>query len=107
MEYAKNNKDVILVNLSFLQNETNLLFFLKQLNSTYMNRDQTKFITKIPHTKTKESIVNRVYDIDITTFQPIIDKLKDEKIENFINNLKISSNRVNFEKKRFSVASLF
>jgi hypothetical protein len=88
MEYRKNNKFVLFVHLSFLQNENNLLYFLHYLNTTYMNNSLGNFITKIPHTK--DSTINknnRDYGIDIHLYQDIIDKKKDVEIEEFINNL--------------------
>jgi hypothetical protein len=94
MEYAKMNKDVIFVNLEFLQNETNLLYFLKKLNSTYMARPDPTYLTKIPHTKNKKLIVNREYTINAAPYQSLIDKYKNKEIEKFINDLKLSTNIV-------------
>lgn len=105
MDYAKTNKDVILLNLEFLQNESNLLHFLQQLNSTYLNAPRPNYITKIPHTKTNELIVNREYDVDVAQYQPLIDQYKNRDVEAFIKNLKVSSNRITFEKKRLSMFS--
>jgi hypothetical protein len=105
MEYAKHQKDVIFINLSFLQNETNLLQFLQQLDKVYFNKIKTEYVTKIPHTKNNKLVGgNRSYDIDSTLFKPIIDKYKNEEIEHFIRNLRISSNRTYFEQKtRFTL----
>ena len=89
MEYKQNNKFVLLVNLSYLQDENNLLYFLNFLNVTYMNNSiKGNYITKIPHTKNKSiQTPNRIYNIDIKVYKDIIDKYKNEEIENFINNL--------------------
>jgi hypothetical protein len=106
MEYAKQNKNVFFVNLSFLQQESNLAKFLHHLNTTYLKHSRTNYITKIPHTKNGKDIVNREYDINVSLYRSIIDQFKNIEIEHFIEQLKISSNRVYFEKKRFSILSL-
>ena len=55
MEYKNNNKDVILVNLSFIQNETNLSKFLDYLSNKYIKRLKVNnYILNIKHTKNKK-----------------------------------------------------
>ena len=103
MEYAKWNNDVIFVNLEYLQSESNLFHFFQFINSTYMNKSRSNYITKIPHTKNGKPILNREYDVDISQFKPIIDKYKNTEIESFIRNLKMSSNRKHFKNKRFTL----
>jgi hypothetical protein len=111
MEYAKQQKDVLFINLSYLQNETNLLHFLQQLNKVYFHSVRPNYITKIPHTKNDKLIGgNREYNIEVALFKPIIEKYKNEDIEHFIRNVRISSNRTHFEqnphieqKTRFSL----
>ena len=89
MEYKQNNNFIIFVNLSFLQDKNNLLYFLNHLNTVYMgNTQQCNYIIEIPHTKNKNiKTANRSYNININLYKNIIDKYKDDEIENFINNL--------------------
>ena len=103
MEYAKWNNDVIFINLEYLQSESNLFHFFQHINSTYMNKSRSNYITKIPHTKTGKSILNREYDVDISQFKPIIDRYRNNEIESFIKNLKMSSNRNHLKTKRFTL----
>ena len=65
MEYRKNNSDVILVNLSFLQDEKNLLQFLNILCDKYSIPKPKTFITNIKHTKSRLSEKNRLYNSQI------------------------------------------
>jgi len=91
MEYIQKNKNIVLVNLTFLQNKKNLLYFLNQLNNIYMNNSiSTHYILKIPHTKINTNIQNRKYSIDLEIYKNIINKYKNEEIESFINNLTCS-----------------
>jgi hypothetical protein len=88
MEYKKNNKDVILVNLSFIQNEKNLSQFLDFLSEKYMKTLKVdNYICNINHTKNNKNNKNRTYDIDINEYKDIVDSNKNEEIENFINSL--------------------
>lgn len=108
MEYKKNNKDVILVNLSFIQNDKNLSQFLHFLHNKYMKEetgaeddeggevgdgDERKilkvknFKCNMKHTKDQSNNKNRTYNIDINEYIDIIDSNKNEEIENFINSL--------------------
>lgn len=89
MEYKENNKDVILLNLSFIQDEKNLSQFLKFLADKYIPElRQDNYICNINHTKNKKAnIKNRTYNIDINQYRDIIDSNKNEEIENFIDNL--------------------
>lgn len=103
MEYAK-HRDVIILNLDFIQNESNLLYFLQQLSRTY-NIPIPNYITKIPHTKTRDSTINREYNVSIPRFQSIIYKCKNTEIEKFIKNINISSNRKESEQTRFAMFS--
>lgn len=91
MEYKKNNKDVILVNLSFIQNEKNLSQFLDFLSEKYMKTLKVNnYICNINHTKDNTNNKNRTYDIDINEYRDIVDSNKNENIENFINSLTYS-----------------
>ena len=89
LEYKKNNDFIIFVNLNFLQDKNNLSYFLKYLDSTYIGyTKKTKYIIEMPHTKDKSiKTSNRIYNIDIEKYKDIINKYKNEEIENIINNL--------------------
>ncbi|MCJ7801925.1 MAG: hypothetical protein MUP82_06165 [Candidatus Marinimicrobia bacterium] len=88
MEYKKNNKDVILVNLSFIQNNNNLSQFLAFLSDKYMKTLKVNnYICNIKHTKDNTNNKNRTYNIDINKYRDIVDSNKNEEIENFINSL--------------------
>jgi hypothetical protein len=89
LEYRENNKFIILVNLKFLQNKKNLIYFLEQLNNKYMNNSiNNNYITEIPHTKTLVSnSVNQKYNIELDNYKDIINAHKNEEIETFINNI--------------------
>jgi hypothetical protein len=88
MEYKKNNNDVILVNLSFIQNEKNLSQFLDFLSEKYMKTLKVNnYICNINHTKDNTNNKNRTYNIDIDKYRDIIDSNKNKEIENFINSL--------------------
>lgn len=88
MEYKKIYKNIILVNLSYIQKEKNLSIFLNFLHTKYnLNIDNNNYTLNIKHTKNKTKNKNRTYDIDINKYCKIIDINKDKKIEKFINNL--------------------
>lgn len=88
MEYKKNNKDVILVNLSFIQNPKNLSQFLGFLSDKYIPKLKiNNYINNIQHTKEGSNKQNRTYNININEYRDIIDSNKNHEIENFINNL--------------------
>ena len=88
MEYAKNNKDVIFVNLSFIQNEKNLSDFLDFLSDKYMPKlKSNKYILSIKHTKDSSNQQNKKYDINIDKYRDIINTNKNIEIENFIDKL--------------------
>lgn len=88
MEYKKNNEDVILINLSFIQDEKNLSQFLYFLADKYIKTLKINdYICKVEHTKDKGCYTNRKYNIDINEYRDIIDSNKNEEIENFINGL--------------------
>ena len=88
MDYKKNNKDVILVNLSFIQNEQNLSQFLDFLSDKYISELKVNnYICNIKHTKNQLLIKNRKYNININDYRDIIDSNLNKENENFINNL--------------------
>jgi hypothetical protein len=87
MDYAKNNKNVVLVNLDYIQTKLNCYRFLNKLNRTYgINRPYFR-VNVDKHTKTKQKIKNRSYDINAEDFKDIITAHKDNDIENHINKL--------------------
>ena len=88
MEYKKNNKDVILVNLSFIQNEKNLSQFLDFLSEKYIPKLKVNNYTlNIKHTKNGSNQKNRTYKINIDEYRDFINSNKNAEIENFINNV--------------------
>ena len=88
MQYKKNNKDVILVNLSFIQNEKNLSQFLDFLSEKYIPKLKVNnYKLNIKHTKNKSYQKNRTYKINIDKYRDIINSNKNEEIEKFIDNL--------------------
>jgi hypothetical protein len=88
MEYKKNNTDVILINLGFIQNDKNLSQFLDFLSNKYMKTLKiNNYICNIKHTKDGTNNKNRTYNIDINKYKDIVDSNKNEEIENFINSL--------------------
>jgi hypothetical protein len=87
MEYTQQNKNIILVNLTFLQNKKHLLYFLNELNNYMNNSISTDYILEIPHTKINTNIQNRDYNIELEKYKDIINTYKNEEIETFINNL--------------------
>jgi hypothetical protein len=89
IKYFYENDNVILVNMSYLQNEKNCEKFLKRINNTY-NINATHFISKIEHhTKNgKKDMKNRSYDININKHINVINSSKNVEIENAINKLK-------------------
>lgn len=88
IEYKKNNKDVILVNLSFIQDPKNLSQFLDFLADKYIPKLKVNnYINNIKHTKDNSNNKNRTYKININEYRDVIDSNLNEEIENFINNL--------------------
>jgi len=90
INYKNTQRDVILVNLSYLQNETNLQEFLQTLNDLYIHKPITNYVLCIPHTKSGKETKNRSYTEDINTYENIISKHRNDNIETFINSLTFS-----------------
>lgn len=86
-EYQKKHKDVIFVNLSYVQNEENLQNFLNTLRDKYLPHDTKNYILSIPHTKNKTNVKNVSYNINIADYKDIINLHKNNDLEDFINNL--------------------
>ncbi len=89
-EYKNIAKDVIFVNLSYLQNEENALIFLQTLDKQFMERSTTDYITNFTHTKVNSDIKNREYQENLDDHQDIIKEMKNTDTENFINELTFS-----------------
>jgi hypothetical protein len=88
IEYKNNNKDIVFVNLDFIQDKDNAFLFLKALNENYIKDNKIEYITEVKnHTKSNEEIKNRSYSL-IDNNSNIVDKYKDVEIENLIDNLK-------------------
>jgi len=91
MEYKKQNKDVILVSLEHLQNRIKCGLFLKKLKEKYSIKRPYFIIQVETHTKEKKKMTdglpNRSYPINVDDYKDIIDKYKNDEIENHINNL--------------------
>ncbi len=88
LEYKKKNKNVILINLEFIQNEKKLADLLDFLCKKYMIKPKKdKYLLSFKHTKCSLDIKNRVYDINIDEYKDIINSSKNEEIENYINKL--------------------
>jgi hypothetical protein len=88
IEYKNNNKDVVLLNLSYIQNENNLSHFLDYLSDKYMlHLKVNNYILQINHTKTNLNEKSKIYNINIDEYRDVINANKNVKIENFINNL--------------------
>ena len=88
-EYRDRNKDIIFVNLSYIQNEKNLRLFLQTLTKNYLNKENNgEFITHMEHTKNKKlNLKNRDYQINIENYRSKISERKNESVESFISNL--------------------
>lgn len=89
MEYREKNKDIIFINLSYLQNKNNCHEFIRTLSDLYnLNLDDNLIIDEISyHIKTKENTKNRHYETDINNHINIIEHNKNCDIEDYINNL--------------------
>lgn len=89
-EYKDRNKDIVFVNLSFIQNEKNCEYFLDKLSEKYMQKPKPdKYILSFPHTKNRSIIneKNRIYNINIDDYKDIIDLNKNNEMEDYINKL--------------------
>lgn len=92
MEYAQTNKDVLFVNLAFLQDADNACTFLSMLYSRFMGiKNPKNLVTEIAeHTKTgvlREK--NRKYEVNMEYYRDIIDSHKDVEIERFIDGISV------------------
>lgn len=86
MKYIEENKNVVLVNLSYLQNDDNCNKFINEIQNKYNFPISTpKLIMK--HTKENTVKKNRDYHIDIENYDEIIQENKDKNIETYINDL--------------------
>ena len=89
LRFFEKNNDVVIVNLSYLQDEKNCIHFLNSINKKY-GLNMTQIWGRIPlHTKTNEvNKKNRVYNTKIDdTIRSIINQSQNEDIENRIKRL--------------------
>lgn len=90
LSYKEKNKDIVFVNLSYLQNDDNANIFLQTLQEKYMKhmKPNKTYITTFPHTKTNKNIknINRENIINDES-ENYININKNEVIEEFINDL--------------------
>lgn len=86
MKYFKENKNVVLINLSYLQNNDNCEIFINEIQKKY-NLPVIGSQLILKHTKYNTFEKNRKYDIDIEKYDKIIQEKKHERIEKEINNL--------------------
>jgi hypothetical protein len=90
LNFKKNNDDVILVSLEYLQNEDNVLTFLTKLNEKY-TLNMTNYVLSInTHTKNRKiTEKNRNYENckKNDAIPQIIENNKNNNIEDFINEL--------------------
>ena len=89
LRFFEENDDVVIVNLSYLQDKKNCTHFINSINKKY-GFNMTRIWNAIPtHTKTKEiNKQNRVYNTKIDdTIRSIINQSQNEDIENRIKNL--------------------
>lgn len=89
LEYKNKHEDVILINLSFIQNDEKLTKFLDFLSEKYMpNLNSNMYTLSIKHTKDKSDVKNRKYVMNIDdSISQIIISNKNVAMENFINQL--------------------
>jgi len=88
-DYMEKNNNVVIINLDCLQNDILCNRFLEKIQEEYGFKPKVKkFITSIPHTKSKQDgIKNREYKIKPEDYKSIIDKHKIDKIEKEIYNM--------------------
>lgn len=92
MEFFEKNNNVIIANLSYICDDENCKLFLSEIDKLYnvnnINKDKCfNYKTKFPHTKDGSNRQNRnKYSLNQSNIN-IINKNKDNEIEEFINNL--------------------
>lgn len=88
MKYREENRDVILINLQYLQNAYNVSLFLADLNKRYFDNQHKMTTNAISHhTKHGGNVKNTNYLLNINNVRPIINRERDKSIEGFISNL--------------------
>jgi hypothetical protein len=89
MEYKRQNKNVILVSLEYLQDEKNCEIFLKKLCEKYfLGRENYNFIPRVySHTKIHKKMKNNSYPINAKDYQDTINLYKNEEIEKHLDKL--------------------
>ena len=89
LDYFKNNKDVVIVRLKYLQDEQNCIHFMQEVAKKY-NLYISEFNGCInAHTKTQElGVKNRTYSTKIGPLERgIINMYKNKELEDYVNNL--------------------
>ena len=89
LKYFNENDNVVIVKLSYLQNEENCIHFMQEISKKY-GLSITNFKGGIDiHTKTRErNIKNAIYSTKITPLDRyFINSQKDDEIEDYVNNL--------------------
>lgn len=101
-DFCHDRKNIVFVNLDYLQNNENCLTFLKEINKEYkLGKEYFTLVDK--HTKKQQNLLvqnnkgfivvsdiyakNKDYKINYEDYQEIIDQHKNTEIENEINNL--------------------
>ena len=92
MEYKNSNKNLIFINLKFIQDENNLSKFLDFLSDKYIPKlKNNNYILSITGERMTRGILdnkkNRKIPIDIDKYRDIINSNKNEEIEKFIDSL--------------------
>ena len=87
--YDRDPKNIVFVNLKYIQNADNCKFFLEKLNE-YYNLNMASFVSEIPyHIKTNEpNIKNRNYGISLDeSTLSMISRFKNDDLEVWVDNL--------------------
>lgn len=86
MKYFNEHKNIVLVNLTYIQNNDNCKVFINEIQKKFnLPISIPQLILK--HTKQNTLEKNINHNIDITKYNTIIEKNKDETIEKEINDL--------------------
>jgi hypothetical protein len=87
IQYFNTYNNVCIVNLNYIQNDSNCLLFLKNVNSSYKLNKTTPYITTIPHTKNNSKYKNRLTKIKLTDYLSTINTNLNSKLEREIESL--------------------
>lgn len=84
--YLKTNSNSLLISLDFIQKNKNCLDFLNFLNDNY-NLGKKNFHLLNNNLKTYSNKKNTKYSTDVSLYKSIIDDLRDNSIEDFVESL--------------------